>query len=379
MLQVPLDLCFLSSEMTNSSETISEWPVAMALRLLQEADKNECSRWYEYINHLPREQDLVLPTQWPEILCSAIDNVVFEEQVQEVRRWRELVLQDTSLVTYVDTAVKERLDWALNVIQTRNCKVNIFESFYLKSRAKTVNILAPYFDLLNHSDEADTVFYVQDGYLCLDVNYAVTKGNEVFLNYGEHCPYTLLAKYGFWPDESVRNQLPIFLPRNLARSMLLPAAQTRLKLLQRVGIMATGTFVLYRGVDISDDLLVVLIVLTATDEEIDEIVTATEQSCSNDLKTTESWNIELDSSPYVLLGIIKSIGSYESVRNNAIVLLIDILISEVARETEALECSDSTSKEIYHESKRNDVRTTIENFKKYRIKFLSDTIAFIRQ
>ena len=123
---------------------------------------------------------------------------------------------------------------------SRNCKCAVFNSWYLKSSGENVNILAPYFDLLNHSDEAKTTFYQSNGYLCLDTGNMYEKDEEVFLNYGEHCPYTLMAKYYFFPDVSPENKLPVLLPRKTSLPLLLPTGEKRLELLQSSGVSISG-------------------------------------------------------------------------------------------------------------------------------------------
>jgi hypothetical protein len=280
------------------------------------------------------------------------------------------VLQEPAIKKYITTDVdKDRMNWALNIIQTRNCKVTQFNSLFLKSCAENVNILAPYFDLLNHSDDAETCFYTSNGYLCVDVNYSIRSGEEVFLNYGEHCPYSLLAKYGFWPDKSKKNIIPILLPRKLARSVLLPQNSARLRLLQKAGIMVTGTFFLSRDLDVSDDLLTALIILSANDSQIVEIENAALKSETNSLDTSESWNLKLDASSYVLLGIIRTLSFEKNLELSAILLLIDILENNHMVYDQSLVSSvnaDSTSVKTvqgFYDYLQNFIEERISNLK----------------
>ena len=268
ILKVPLTLCFQSKEVDGSN-----WPVEMALSLLEECNKGGESKYAPYIASLPKPTELVLPTMWPE--SALLNNAIFVEAVELVKAWQKTALEDPIMIEKIreNNAVDlDALTWALNIIQTRNCKCTAFSSWYLKSSGSNINLLAPIFDLLNHSDDAKTTFYQSDGFLCLDTTVGYAQNEEVFLNYGEHCPFALLAKYDFWPDESPKNILPIVIPRKLTVPLLLEEGEKRLELLQSMDVLVSGTFQLKRDGDIPNNLILALMVISATESEIDEIM-----------------------------------------------------------------------------------------------------------
>ena len=245
----------------------------MAINLLEECGRKGESKYAPYIASLPNPEELVLPLQWPS--GAMLKNVIFAEAVELVRTWRERTLEDPAMIARLneDTNLNiKSLAWALNIIQTRNCKCTSFSSWYLKSSGSNVNILAPIFDLLNHSDDAKTAFYQSDGFLCLDTMAGYAKDEEVFLNYGEHCPHTLLAKYGFWSDVSPKNVLPVLLPRKMTLPLLLEGGEERLELLQSMDVLISGTFHLLRDGVVPHNLMLALMVIKATDTEIEQML-----------------------------------------------------------------------------------------------------------
>ncbi len=376
ILKIPLTLCFQSEEVDGSN-----WPVAMALSLLEEYKRGDESKYAPYIASLPKPTELVLPTQWPE--AAMLDDAIFAEAVELVKTWRERTLEDPEVVERLkenDHVDMDMFMWALNIIQTRNCKCTAFSSWYLKSSGSNVNILAPIFDLLNHSDDAKTTFYQSDGFLCLDTTVGYGKDEEVFLNYGEHCPFALFAKYGFWPDESPKNILPILLPRKLTLPLLLEEGEKRLELLQSMDVLVSGTFQLHRKGGIPNDLMLALMVISATETEIDQIMMLManhfelfecifdaengdedtgecgKKACQSLLKLmTENLDFAdnlKQTSVKALLNVLKDMKD-EDIQNKA--YSIDILKdTDVA--SEILECVDNTRK----------------GFKEYKLKLISD-------
>ena len=98
------------------------------------------------------------------------------------------------------------------------------------------------------------------------------KDEEVFLNFGEHCPHTLLAKYGFWSDVSPKNVLPVLLPRKMTLPLLLEGGEERLELLQSMDVLISGTFHLLRDGVVPHNLMLALMVIKATDTEIEQML-----------------------------------------------------------------------------------------------------------
>ena len=177
----------------------------MAKQLIQERNLGSASKFNAYLNMLPSPGDLTLPLQL--IKEVNLSNEIFEEAVELTEVWRDRVFEDPEVLqmlkdssTSIDRAA---LSWALDIVQTRyfaidfenifdlfvrmhfckfrNCKCTIFETWFLKGKSEHINLLAPYFDLLNHGDEAQTTFYVHDGHLCLDTNNHYDIGDEVCL------------------------------------------------------------------------------------------------------------------------------------------------------------------------------------------------------
>ena len=372
ILKVPLTLCFQSNEVDGSN-----WPVDMALRLLEECARGHESKYAPYIASLPKPMELVLPSQWPEAVM--LENVIFAEAVELVKTWRERILDDPKLIETLDERVDHdiaTLSWALNIIQTRNCKCTAFSSWYLKSSGSNVNILAPIFDLLNHSDDAKTTFYQSDGFLCLDTTVGYARDQEVFLNYGEHCPFTLLAKYGFWPDESPKNVLPILLPRNLTLPLLLQGGEERLEVLQSMNILISGTFQLHRDGEIPDDLMLALMVILASESDMEQILILMASNfeifeCIFDGEVEDDEECGRKASKSLLNLIMRNLQCADNLQKASVKTLLGIL--EKMREEDYVDerFSIEISKEVTDEVVEN-IKTTRKGFQEYKLKLISD-------
>ena len=344
----------------------------MATQILFEKSKSIESSWFEYISFLPTLEEMNLPINWPKEVIDDIWDFMPENDVEDTFIWRKNSLENFDLPSNISMA---SMNWILSIIQTRNCKVTLFTSWYLKSCAKNINLLVPYFDLLNHSDEAKTLFYIKDEMLCLELNYPRKKGDEVFLNYGERCPHKLLAKYGFWPDESPSNVLTILLPRKLVKSILITENQSKLILLQRVGISISGAFRIYRGNFIDDDLFLSLMILQAENDEIAAIETQL-------IKNSMSLHPYDEESAYSINRLIESIKSidneelYLKLNIKARSILLQILLSKLSE----LEFQLSQKIEVKDRSISNTLLTkkaleTRDKFIDYQRKLILDSIS----
>ncbi|GCF01348.1 hypothetical protein ZYGM_000758 [Zygosaccharomyces mellis] len=63
-------------------------------------------------------------------------------------------------------------------------------------------ILLPLLDLLNHSAHSKVQWYSEEGAFCLEQNDGITKGQELFNNYGAKGNEELLAGYGFVQEDN---------------------------------------------------------------------------------------------------------------------------------------------------------------------------------
>ena len=156
------------------------------------------------------------------------------------------------------SVTREEFDWALDCVQTRNCRVgNSGDSSSSSSSDDTSNVLAPFFDLMNHDPSVNSVFFLSEEHdndnheslahtssMMLCVRYeghGVSSGGDVCLNYrnvnnavgeGDTSEQPVLFgldyylfSYGFVPTPSPSDSSSLFvevsLPRARVRDVLM--------------------------------------------------------------------------------------------------------------------------------------------------------------
>ena len=215
-LKVPWEKCLAVAAVSNYEQNTQvaigakdeEWQLRLTLRLLDEfhatfhADKQ--SQWYPYISSvlLPLRQELAqsLPVHWSEQLLDVADSIstVLATEALNAKQWRDyrwtqVTVTEHQRQRYDGTTSTTRtenstdvvaisradFDWAMDCVQTRNCRV-------VDAAGTTVSALVPFFDLMNHSPLVDSVFFKDEveGMLCVRYDgHGVLAGEEVCLNY----------------------------------------------------------------------------------------------------------------------------------------------------------------------------------------------------
>ena len=285
-LRVPLSVCLSPSPSTSSSSSLV-WQARLALRLIEESRLRERSHWHPYMLALLDEATRAdlrasLPVHWPDDLLDegGDDAMSMADLVTEARRakaWRDdqwiAVMQQQQHRQSGNTALdntgsppvtREEFDWALDCVQTRNCRVGS-SSGSNSGDDDARNVLSPFFDLMNHDPSINSVFFLAElhdndnheasystsssssSMLMLCVCYeghGVDKGGDVCLNYrnvnvaaneGDTTeqpalfgPDYYLFSYGFIPspspsDDSSSSSLfvEVSLPRARVRDVLM--------------------------------------------------------------------------------------------------------------------------------------------------------------
>ncbi|KAL3310078.1 SET domain-containing protein 4 [Cichlidogyrus casuarinus] len=109
---------------------------------------------------------------------------------------------------------KDSLKWAFSTLNTRCVYVDYMDKtksipdgkFFFNDSGNVA--LIPFFDLFNHSPSVNVQLKFDKNLLHVISDTSVSKGDQVFINYGPHDNLTLLAEYGFCypnnPHDSVQ-------------------------------------------------------------------------------------------------------------------------------------------------------------------------------
>ncbi len=209
-LRIPLENTFYVIE-ENGEENEEEgmnWPFALAAKIATELEivKGEEgeSKWSSYFDSLPSEDDFKkdLSHHWDAADVAVFfrdmedndnfyDSALICEGIQNARSFRSEAKELTSGNKYSC--------YALDIIQTRCCG-------FRKSDKQNYHIVAPGFDLMNHSPEVHSNFHFEktesgdECLACCHREQGIEVDAEVFLNYagnGEMSQEACFVHYGF--------------------------------------------------------------------------------------------------------------------------------------------------------------------------------------
>ena len=331
-LKVPLALCVRDDG--GGGPLLDAWQTRLALRLMnarRAATTTITTTIGPYAAFLADASTAnvlatSLPVHWPDELLELAGDVSagVEQEARHARAWRDDQWQ--LLLEVQHPCDRAEYDWALDVVQTRNCRV------------QGTNVLAPVFDLMNHNANVNSVFDVvveeevegeEAGWLCVRYQgHGVAAGGNIELNYrtvGDNgidddddddgggqvltgVDY-MLHSYGFVADtdgsssnstsSGTSSGVDLFLPRSLVNKVLMAdlatdAATTRWSLVARAarqnGVRLGGPFAVYHD-GVAGSLMHALRMLAyATDEAKGDADATSDDDIASAVVQSDRWD-----------------------------------------------------------------------------------------
>ena len=226
--------------------------------------------WSIWISNLPQDLDF-FPLFWSEEKLYLIEGTRLHTELTILKQ--KLQSYWTSIEPHIDQLTEQETTFADFL-----AAFSLFWSrcFLVKVDDRTMPVMVPFADLMNHDKSSDVYIEYSDGYLKYCSDSEIPEGQEVFFNYGNKPIAAFLLSYGFVPCDSIDTL--IFTPpmedsyAEIARDDCIDD-QSKVQYLmhqimsQRLGYRDRMGFVL------ADDIntLSVMRILLATPEEIYEI------------------------------------------------------------------------------------------------------------
>ena len=151
--------------------------------------------------HLLPDSNLLrasLPIHWDEGLRSKAKCTALELAVDSAQFTRADAIADITMALVENHNVentKEVCDNALDLVQTRSCRVQTNDGVYIR-------LLAPIFDFINHGSAANAVFALEDENLVVRATADLHADDQVLVDYGDSARphWRCLVSYGFVPE-----------------------------------------------------------------------------------------------------------------------------------------------------------------------------------
>jgi hypothetical protein len=145
-----------------------------------------------------------LPIHWDEQLLSKAKCTALELAVDSALFSRADAITDLTMALQDNEDVeniKELCDNALDLVQTRSCRVETADGVYIR-------LLAPIFDFINHGSTANAVFALEDENLVVRATTDLNEGEQVLIDYGDSARphWKCLVSYGFVPEYSEKDE-----------------------------------------------------------------------------------------------------------------------------------------------------------------------------
>lgn len=240
--------------------------VVLTLHLLNELSKGKESKWYPYIQILPRK---ILPVlefkkeDFENVICSANFSLMLK-LVRSIARqycyfFERLCQTNLPLVKYF---TYEFYAWGVSIVSTRQNEIQST----LKG-GRPVNALIPILDMCNHNmSDFPAVSTHQSSQIIASND--LNPGDEVTINYGKRTSGDFFIYNGFVPSEIDGDFINMTLSLDQNKSYYL----TRKALVEALGMSSYQSFKLEwkdKNSGMDDDLLMFLIVFSLKDEDIE--------------------------------------------------------------------------------------------------------------
>jgi len=195
------------STSTANAVSVESWVTRLTANLLEGYKLNNNHKSDEWFQLFPTDLREILPIHWDTDTEYFNDNLDtrLEMAVDSAYFARTGVLSDlvTSLTkaSLIGTAVTERdVEHCLDLVQTRSCRVECSSG---DSGAPPLRVLAPIFDMINHSINPNAEFIRDGDTMEVRALRDISADDEVFISYGSSTQpaWKCLFSYGFVPDD----------------------------------------------------------------------------------------------------------------------------------------------------------------------------------
>jgi len=212
VLEVPADLCLSDGEELFAKTPIGQlvpreewkdlfWLSKMAAVLAYERKKGADSKFCSWIQNLPVEHPPV-PFDWNEEETSELQDDLLEAEIDGAFFWfgsrydEIFFMAKDHGIEGKDLLTREQFLSAAFMIQSR--------TFLLEVNGQERRCMVPFMDMFNHKPGCQSHFSYNalTDKVELRLDYAVKKGEQIFINYGENSNGHFLKYYGFIPDEN---------------------------------------------------------------------------------------------------------------------------------------------------------------------------------
>lgn len=202
ILSLPLESCLRDDSPPDWFQQTSEtsWATRLAAALMDaQSSSSDSAAMSMWLKLMPDANFLraSLPIHWPEDVLSSARCTALELAVDSAYFARADVLNDLG-----QTYTKAQCDNALDLVQTRSCRVEY--------NGVPIRILAPIFDMINHGSSrslgaagsANSAFGLEERALVVRAMVDLEANDQVLIDYGDSAwpSWRCLASYGFVPE-----------------------------------------------------------------------------------------------------------------------------------------------------------------------------------
>jgi hypothetical protein len=201
ILSVPLESCVGDGSPPDWFEQTNEaaWSTRLAAALLDAQSSSDNAGMVLWLRMMPNAKFLraSLPIYWPDDVLSSARCTALELAVDSAYFARADALTDLG-----QTHTKAQCEHALDIVQTRSCRV--------ECNGVPIRLLAPIFDMINHGSSkslgkagsANAQFGLEENELVVRALVDVEANDQVLIDYGDSArpSWRCLASYGFVPE-----------------------------------------------------------------------------------------------------------------------------------------------------------------------------------
>ncbi|GFR61317.1 SET domain containing 4 [Elysia marginata] len=183
----------------------------LTIFLVIESCRGTESPWSPYIETLPDNYSTPLYFSSEEIaLLNSQPRKQAEALKERFSRAKQLITKfiEENTLWPAHCFTEERLRWAWSTVDTRSVYLHTDPHPLIDIDPEESNVaLAPFLDLLNHTDSAKMTAYVNKKCDCYEIltGDVFNKYDQVFISYGAHDNSKLLINYGFVLPKNVHN------------------------------------------------------------------------------------------------------------------------------------------------------------------------------
>lgn len=209
LLRIPIDSClrddcppewFLETHSEDDCPAMhpSAWASRLAASLVHQQLFSPNEGMKLWLQLLPNAKLLraSLPIHWDEDLVTSARCTALELAIDSAYFSRANAVTDLTMALPPNvTNLKELCDNALDIIQTRSCRVETADG-------RRIRLLVPIFDFINHNSTPNAIFALEKDHFVLRALRDLNRSEQVSIHYGEATrpQWKCLMSYGFVPE-----------------------------------------------------------------------------------------------------------------------------------------------------------------------------------